>query len=264
MKGLGRGGRARAFYARRGMDVKYYTYTPYKARRPWKRTRSGVPFVPRTMGPFSVSESKYFDAEESGFAVAENTGAWAATNDIIKGIICVPVEGSDINNRVGRKIAVYKVACRGIINPASLSDQADVLSAPAWRVILWMDTQCNGSETTSAALMEAGTANTAAVTFTAFQNIANFGRFRVLKDKVIRSGGAVASTDGANTSSIAIPNIPFKITHKFSKPCVVKFGASAGAIGDIVNNAFYISIQASTVNYTSTVTVRTRAYYKDN
>lgn len=254
-KGLGRGGRAFMYYARR-------TKGPIRFRRGIKRPRRQ--FVARTMGPFATSESKYFDSETSGFAVAEETQNWAAANDVVKGVMCIPTEGTDIDNRIGRKIAIYKLAIKGVINPAILQDQADVLSAPCYRIIFWQDTQCNGTVTTSASLMQGGTAATAAVTFTAFQNPENFGRFRVLKDVVLRAGVPIASTDGANTTTITIPNIPFKLTHRWRIPLTIKFNAADnGNIGDIVDHAFYLSIQKSTVNYTETVTVRTRAYYKD-
>lgn len=261
-KGLGRGGKARIHMA--AMKQGFYSAAQQRAlagMNPRKRRRSTVA---RTTGPWNVSESKYFDTETSAFAVAENTTNWASTNDVIKGLICVPTEGSDIDNRVGRRISVYKIAVRGIIYATVLPDQADVVHTPDFRCILWMDTQCNATVTDSSVLMQGGTAATPLVPFTAFQNTANLGRFRVLKDKIYRGRDVTVGTDGASTLSEQMDDVTFKLTHKFKTPVTVRFNAAnAGAIGDIVNVAFYLSIQKSGTGFAHATTVRTRAYYKD-
>lgn len=246
-KGLGGG--ARGLKRARAMGL----FDPQPIRR----------FVPRTRGPFSKSESKYFDAEVDDFAVPAN-GAWAATNDVFKGTIAIPQEGSDIDNRVGRKISVYKVALRGIIRPNVVSDQADVLTEPSFRLIFWMDTQTNATVTTSASLMAAPANAEADNVFCTFQNTANFGRFRVLKDMIIYPRTSTAGTDGANTLSVGMSSIPFKITHKFRKLLNIKFnGTNGGTIGDIVDNSLYLSIQASNSSFAPSITCLSRVYYKD-
>lgn len=220
--------------------------------------------LPRYRAFMGTGESKYFDTEVSAFSVAGTT-AWANTNDVIKGLIATPQEGSDINNRVGRKIEVYKIAIRGVIRTPAITDQADAYGDVAVRVILWQDQQCNAAATTSAALMQDSTTSTASLQFCSFQNPNNFGRFRVLKDKIIYPRDAVAINDSAATGSIAMPDVPFKITHKFAKPVVVKFnGTNGGSIADVVNNAFYLSAQKSQAIFDNKVMdVRARCYYKD-
>lgn len=249
-RGLGRGGRARAYYAREAI-----------LQRGMRRRKRKIT-VPA--GPWNVTESKYFDTETSAFAVAENTTAWAATNDVIKGVICVPTEGSDIDTRVGRKISVHKISVRGIIYSNVVPDSADVLTSHSFRCILWQDTQCNATVTDSSLLMQPGTAGTPLVPFTSFQNTANFGRFRVLKDIIYDGRDVTTGTDGANTISQTMADVTYKFTYKFKKPVVVRFNATnGGTIADIVNNAFYLSIQKSGTGFTHATTVRTRAYFKD-
>lgn len=259
-KGLGRGGKARIHMA--AMKQGYYSAAQQRAlaeMNPRKRKASY-----RNISPL-VSESKYFDTETSAFAVAENNTDWAATNDVIKGLICVPLEGSDIDTRVGRKISIYKIAVRGIIYATALPDQADVIHTPDFRCILWQDTQCNATVTNSSLLMQPGTAGTPLVPFCAFQNTANFGRFRVLKDKIYRGRDVTVGTDGAATLSEQMGDISYKFTHKFNKPVIVRFNATnGGTIADIVNHAFYLSIQKSGTGFAHATTVRTRAYYKDS
>ena len=239
-----------------------YQKRPRFSRLPARRRRRQT--VARTRGPFVASESKYFDQEISGFAVGEETQSWAADNDALKGTICIPQEGSDINNRIGRKIAVYKIAVRGVLVNNSATDNADTLANPAVRCVLWIDKQTNGTATNSGALFETGVANTSAVTFCAFQNTANFGRFRVLKDKYYRAPDVSVGTDGANTTSQNSSHIPFKFTYKFKKPLIIKFNATnGGTIGDVVDNSIYLSFQKSGGSFVTNVTARTRCYYKD-
>ena len=81
-----------------------YQKRPRFSRLPARRRRRQT--VARTRGPFVASESKYFDQEISGFAVGEETQSWAADNDALKGTICIPQEGSDINNSAPLLVAV--------------------------------------------------------------------------------------------------------------------------------------------------------------
>lgn len=210
-----------------------------------------------------TGETKYFDTETDDFTVGGVTG-WGASADAVKGIIAIPQEGSDIDNRIGRKISIHKIAVRGIVKFTPSMDQNDVLDSPAIRLIFWQDKQTNGTVTTSAALMKDPTNAEADNVFCSFQNPANFGRFRVWKDICFDGVPITAVNDAAATSSQNRPHMPFKFTVKFKKPIDVKFNATnGGTIADIVDNAFYISIMASTSNMTKDVTIITRTYYKD-
>ncbi len=131
-RGLGQGGRT------------------YRFRTTRRRRRQ---FVPRTLGP-QTGESKYFDTTIDDFTCDENA-AWTATADVIKGTFCLPVQGTSVQNRVGRRIELYKVSVRGTIAMTTLAAQGAMLDSPSFRCILWVDTQCNGSVTTSASLMQA-------------------------------------------------------------------------------------------------------------
>jgi len=221
--------------------------------------------VARTMGPFAVSESKYFDSFKSAQTIAETT-SWAATeaDPTTLDTLFVPQEGSDIDNRIGRKVSVYKIALRGVISASLASDQTDTLQNPAVRLILFQDQQSNGVQAQGEELMASPGAATSALTFSTFQNLANLGRFRVLRDKTIRGTITVTGTDGASTTSQRANDIPFKITVKFTKPVVVKFNATnGGTIGDIVDNSFHLLAVKSNADYTTVISYQCRTYYKD-
>ncbi len=245
-RGLGRGGKR----------PRYRRYV--KAKRV-----GGRQYIPRTLGPLAVSESKYFDAENGGFAVAEESQSWAAASDVFKGVMAIPQQGNSATTRVGRRIEVYKIAVRGVIQTTIAADAGDVQVPSFYRCMLWMDQQTNGTVTTSAALMQPSTANTIPMVACAFQNIANFGRFRVLKDFSLLPGQQETGTDGASTMSIGQSDVPFKCTYKFKKPLRIKFAANGGNIGDVVDNSIYFSMNKASGSGTQTVTVRSRVYFKD-
>lgn len=221
-------------------------------------------FVMRTFGP-QASESKYFDSFQSALTIPAPT-SWVGTelDPATLNTLFAPSEGSDIDNRVGRRVEVYKIAIKGVINTGLSQDDADVNQVPIARLILLIDQQTNGVQAQGEEVMAAPGAASALSTITTFQNTANFGRFRVLKDKIIRPTINVTATDGANTHS-AQPNAQyFKMTVKFAKPVACRFNATnGGTVGDIVDNSFHLIGCRNSTDFTQTITYTCRTYYKD-
>lgn len=236
----------------------------FRRNRRQGRMAQARSFVPRTMGPFAMTESKYFDSFRA--IVVPESNDWTATecDPSTLNTLFVPQEGSDLDNRIGRQVHVYRMCIRGVIAAATLNDQADMINVPAVRLILFMDQQTNGIQAQGEELMAAPGAATAALTFSTFQNTANFGRFRVLRDKTMKLGIANAFTDGTSTGSIAIQHIPFKMNVRFRNPISVRFnGVNGGSVGDIVDNSFHLLAQKSGTQYDHTLHYQCRTYYKD-
>jgi len=89
----------------------------------------------------------------------------------------------------------------------------------------------------------------------AFQDSANFGRFKVWKDKTYTMGNQSASFDGTNMEFFGEMK-QFKWNLKFKKPIVVNFNnTNGGTVADIVDNSFHIiaisynAQQGVTLNY---------------
>jgi len=233
------------------------------ARKRYPHRRSQVA---RTMGPFAATESKYFTSTVSARAFPESQ-TWVDTeiDPTTFNTLCLPVEGADISQRIGRKISVYKIAIRGTIQQTNASDQPDVLANPAFRLILYIDQQTNGVQSQGEEVMAApGGAATVLTAFNSFQNLANLGRFRILRDKIYRGTVQTAGTDGASTVSINSNHIPFKMTVRFRNPVIIRFNATnGGTIGDIVDNSFHLIGNKSGTSYDHTINYQCRAYYKD-
>ncbi len=247
-KRLGRGGRAKRWYP------------------PLKRRRGNRNFVGRTMGALAQSESKYFDSFLDDTVITAASASWAGTEaDPATALtLFLPTEGSDIDNRIGRRVSVYKLAIRGIITMDGLSDQADALAMPSFRIIVYLDTQTNGAQVQGETLMQGPGAATSELVHCTFQNTNSFGRFRVLRDITIRPKLTERINDAVATGSIVQDDCPFKMTINFKKPIVFKFnGLNAGTIGDIVDNSFHLIIHKSVNNGVHDLSYQARTYYKD-
>lgn len=234
--------------------------------------RSSKPvFVMRTPGAKAAGETKYFDSQRSATAVPASTG-WLATEidpATLNTLVC-PTQGAQINNRIGRKIILKKLRIRGVITPTVQSDAADVTVPRSYRIIVFQDQQTNGAQAQGEDVMKAPTTATAPLAFSSFQSLANFGRFRVLKDKIYSDRNAVAFNDAAATGSmVAGQNIPFKINLKFARGIPIHFNSSNGGVGDgdvgdIVDNSFHVLMQANSTSGASTVQYQCRAVYTDS
>ena len=235
-------------------------------RRYYRSQKSGRSFVPRTMGPFAVTESKYFDSFLAATEVAEGT-AWTGTEldpGTLNTLVC-PSEGSDINNRIGRKIAIYKLQIRGVITTTSLAGQGGGIANPSVRLILFIDQQTNGTQAQGEELMAAPGAASVPLVFNTFQNLANLGRFRVLRDKTYTGRLMAMSTQNTTTQDLAVPDLPFKMTVRFKKPLIMNFNSTnGGTVGDIVDNSFHLIGQKSGTGFASNVAYQCRASYKDH
>lgn len=247
--------------------VERVKYRSKRNQRPRVR-RLPVPrqqqFVPRTMGALAQTEMKYWDTFLTGTAISEAV-SWAGAEIDPATYLSLfnPSEGADINGRIGRKVQVMRIAIRGLIHTNALQDQVDSVANPATRVILYMDQQTNGAQAQAETLMQT---NEAAVNnvFCGFQNTANFGRFRVLRDITIRGRDSSPMTDGASTGSITAGDIPFKINYRFKQPVTVKFNATnGGTIADIVDNSFHLVAQKSGTGFVTLINYSARVYYKD-
>lgn len=222
----------------------------------------------RAREPYATNggERKYFDTFLSAQAIAEGT-AWTGTelDPATLNTLCVPSEGSDIDNRVGRQICIHALRIRGVISTAALPDQADVAQVPTLRLVLFQDMQTNGLQAQGEDLMAAPGAATAPLVVSTFQNLSNLGRFRVLKDKTIKLGMPYAGTDGTNTNSI-IPgqNIPFKLNYKFKNPVLMRFNATnGGTVADIIDHSFHLIGSLSNATWAATISYQCRTAYTD-
>lgn len=226
--------------------------------------RRGMYTVPRTRGALGVTERKYFDTFLNAAALT-SPNTWAGTEVDPATLNCLfcPQEGSDIDNRVGRKVNVVKMIVRGVIVILKQANQTASDDGALCRVILYMDQQTNGTQAQGENLMQDPGAANASLCMSIFQNTANFGRFRVLKDKVLTLSNPNIAWDGTNMEQQGT-NRAFKFSLKFRRPVTVRFnGTNGGSVADIIDNSFHMIAACNSGDLTPTLYYQVRTVYYD-
>lgn len=244
-----------------------YDYTKrYKKRRAVASGSHGAiatyQTVPRTRGVYARGEMKYYDNSRNA-AIAAGTDWTASELDPSTELsLFNPASGPAINQRIGQKVMVRKIAIKGTIVTGAQVDQTDADIYPHIRFALVQDTQTNGAQMQGEEVFASHQANAYTV-MGAFQNINNFGRFKVLKEKIVRVPMIPAIYDGTNIEQAGC-TIPFKMTYTFKKPVWVKFNSTnGGTIADIVDNSFHLIGRYSSTDTTCSLYYNVRTYYTE-
>lgn len=222
----------------------------------------------RSAGAFTTTERKYFDTTLANTALVASAD-WTGTefDPVLPANtfnLCSPAPGSAINQRIGRKIAVHAIKIRGHLNFTILTAQTAVPASPTVRMVVFQDKQTNGTQAQGEQVMAAPGTAAAQNAIASYQNLANFGRFRVLKDKTyVFKDGIAVNNASATTVSADYNTIPFKFNIKFRKPVIVHFNATGTAlVADIVDNSFHIIANCDITG--AGISYEARAIYTDS
>jgi len=201
------------------------------------------PFVRR-----SEVEKKFLDTLQSAVAI---TNSWQVSNS--QNLI---VQDTTQSGRIGRKVVIKNIHCQGqvVLSP---DDDITTPSNQKVRVMLMLDTQCNGANPTASGI--SGVMLDTDVN--SFHSLANKDRFKTLyecEEVLVAQAGAGTGVAGVNDFGGDIKKLEFH--KKVNIP--IEFDAAAGAITEIrSNNLFWIFCGAATG--VSTFTVRTRIRFTD-
>lgn len=240
------------------------SYTKQKSfkKKPKKDTRPGYSSVSRTRGGQVLGETKYFDTEKQ-FGAIVASASWTGTmiDPATFNTLCVPQVGAGVNQRIGKQIMITKLKLRGHIQCPAQSNQTVADAPTKVRIILVLDKQTNSAQMTGTQLMQTVTNTENCVN--SFQNIDNFGRFIVLKDKVITMESPTISYDGTNVEQSGLIR-NFKIDINFKKPVKVRFNATnGGTIADIVDNSLHMVAVSSNTDLAPNICYNCRVCYKE-
>lgn len=242
-------------------------------------TRKGFASVARSRGAAVTGEMKYMDSELQAGIIPAVTTTWVAGTSLDPSstlnlgsaavanplCLCAPTVGSGLNQRVGRSILVRKIKVSGQVSIANQATQVAADAGTKVRILLVQDMQTNASQMTGAQLMR--DAGAAASTINSYQNPDNFGRFRVLKDKVVNIGDLNMAQIGTDVA----PNLVqsglvrhFKMAINFRIPVKVQFNATnGGTVADIVDNSFHIVCGCNNTALNPVLSYYCRVGYKE-
>lgn len=214
----------------------------------------------------ATPENKYFDATLAVTALPATAVSWASTerDPTTLNTLFAPIQGTGINNRIGRKVSVHKLKVRGTLTFTQFTGGALTANYLGCRLVLVQDLQTNGAQLNGEDVMAASATASSENQMVSYQNLANFGRYRVLKDKSYQFRyGIAANNASATTVSTDFPSIDFNFSIKFRKPVVVHFNATnGGTIADIVDNSFHILALANSTSVN--ILYESRVVFQDN
>jgi len=241
------------------------------------RARAGYSSVPRARGAAVTGEMKYFDANLTNTNLVATTGTWPAGTMLdptgtlnlgdpaIATPLCLfcPKVSVSLNGRIGRKVKVLKIKLAGLLKVPVQAAQAAADASCCVRLILVMDQQTNSAQMTGAQLIQ--DADSATANLNSFQNVSNFGRFKVLKEKRITlSDPALAGSPTAGDVIQGSKTVVFKMSYTFKVPVEVQFNATnGGTVADIVNNSFHFVAAADSIAYAPSISYNVRTCYKE-
>ncbi len=114
------------------------------------------------------------------------TLAAAATGGLVEDSLCHIAQGTAENQRIGRSITIHNLDMKGYIN----FPEHATISADLFRVIVFIDSSANGTAAAVLDILETADQSS-------FRNLANSGRFHVLRDSydTINSNTADAASN---------------------------------------------------------------------
>lgn len=228
----------------------------------------------RAFRPKQIVETKYVDGyidNTNIVSVNTNDSTWAGTEmnprqqTAVYGCLPIPRQGTNYCDRDGRKIFVKNIKIRGeILFPASDGLTA-TFQLPTVRLIVVKDTRTNGVSMSAEDAIGPGLGSDGNSSLSAdcalmlMTNPDGWGRFKVLKDKVIRAPvDYTAFHDGVDGALIGV-TVPFKMNIKCN--CYMNFDASTGAIGSVVDNSFHFLAAQSNTTFTPTISYVARTAF---
>jgi len=232
--------------------------------------------VPRARGANVTGEMKYVDSIYPAQPIAAPDTDWAAcmadpttTVDLGDGsavltpaCLCAPRVGAGISNRIGKGIKILKVKIRYSIILPQQQAQSLADDPPVVRLILVQDMQTNAAQMDGDDLIQGST--TSETTVLAFQSVNNFGRFKVLKDRMVALRPAIPMY--INTGSLVQTGVCYqgKMSYSWKEGLNVRFNAgSTGQVSDIIDNSLHMMAGANNILAGPRLSYYCRVCYKE-
>jgi len=237
------------------------------ARRTYMPRTYTKRFAYRTGGVTAQTETKYFDtgrgSDNTPVEITQlNDSDWSGTEIDPVGLntLFAPSVGSAYNQREGKKCYLKKLKIKGTVRWSVVNNTTSPPPGKMIRILVYMDKQTNGVQSQGEQVL-GDTTNPNPMDM--FQNVANFGRFKVLKDKTFTFDAPNYGTDSDSNYDIGGQIRKFKFTKVFRNPLKINFNTgNNGTVADIVDYSFHMIAGATTVvAATPTIEYRVRAVF---
>lgn len=218
-------------------------------------------YVARTPGGNIVADHHYFDTERTATAIAVNTASWTGTeyDPNTSAMLCLfaPVTGDDIFNRSGRKIFVKTIRIRGVLTAPPAATGTLGGTPNQIRIVVYQDKQTNTAQSQGEDLLSQGAGSDA---MHMGMNVANLGRFKILKDKLYVMGNNL--NIGGATGAFVYSGQQIHFKYDIIVNDWVNYNATnGGTVADVVDNSFHLIANATSGTLTPQITYKVRTTF---
>lgn len=181
----------------------------------------------RTSGFYGRYGNQVGHQGELKFHDVDLNDAVIAANGVITGSICLIAEGNGQSTRNGRKCTIKGIQWRYQISLPETNDAPDPVNPDTVRVIMFLDSQCNGAAAAVTDILESAD-------FQSFRNLANSQRFSILYDKTHTLNYPAIAAGAAGTQSTPLVNR----SYSFYKKCSItlEWDNTSGVITELKSN----------------------------
>lgn len=207
----------------------------YTKRRPAKRQRTTSN---RRTGGYVGLEKKFKDYDLLAQATSPT---WAGSELDPTGIGCLSAvaQGDGESERDGRVYQIHSLHIKGWIETQAVESDTNPMDDFMTRLVLVQDTQTNGAQLNGEDVIDTVSS---VYDINGFRNLQYSTRFKVLKDKMLRTTGAnTAMNEGApNLFSNGSVRIPFSFNKRFKKPITVRCSSTTATVAAVTDNSLHL------------------------
>lgn len=180
-------------------------------------------------------ELKFIDCARGSVAMSATWAAIAPSTGVTNCLSC-PAQGDTESSRDGRHYYIHSIYMRGLITKAATEAQAAPIPEITCRICLIIDTQTNAAVVTASDVMDTGATNV----ISAFRNLQNAKRFRVLWDKVFRIKPETTNEGAVNSFASSAVSLPWKYYKQFKKPIPVNCVGTTADVASVSDNSIQL------------------------
>lgn len=214
---------------------KQFSYPPHKKGRYNQYGKGYNPKVVEQRAPPANGEKKFHE-HGVGYTTLTDVATTTIPAYAQESSMCLIPQGDLMHQRNGSKIMITKLTLRwGLMIDTNTNGVLAnlVQSSSTWRVILYIDTQCNGAAAPITEYFDTTNANEHP--FDVYNNLYNTGRFKCLMDKFINFE-AVAPTYNSDAKTFTQCGTMKEFKKTFTLNLPVTFTGTTGTIDTIKTN----------------------------
>ncbi len=211
-----------------------FAVVPYKGAAVYKRRRTTAPPFRRGRDRVGGYYGRFAGANaEMKFHDVDLDDAIIAAGGVITPTInIIPQDVTEIG-RIGRKCTIKSIFWRGNLAIPTGELQGAPGQGERFRIILYLDKQCNGATATALGILEV-------VGIDGYRNLANSGRFQILFDHRAVLNYQTLSHFAVNSFAFSAVQRNFSFFKKCTIP--IEFDSTTGALTEVRSNNLGILI----------------------